>query len=596
MKKKEDPNLCRQRLFLAFLVELIWVQSSFAFVDHGRSAFRRHHSLASQPPVISESDGSVASSSVTSNNKTSSCPIQTTLNVVPRVPIIGSFFPPLTGIPTPDRKFPNRFNVLMNELFGDFYRMTIPTIGKDIEPDLYVLTDPNEMRKVVQSKATADADPKYQYPVGIVEQQWPFYEYLCRHAATTANIFTRGSQWWESRQVLQAALATPPLEAIVQGAQMGGRRLSLEASSSDWQTLPETFQTQLNRAAFDMFEQVLFGADDPESTQLFASVLAAMLQAQDLRRSPWQSVVRNWGVVTSEMRACYDQLDAAMTILNRRAKETLARRDDEVSCVVQSLQAEYHMPEREIPYACLAMFLGSVDTTAGVIAWNLLQLAYHPQAQEALHEEIVQMAGTDNGITTDVLDKLQTPWLHGVVRETHRLTPAVTVNLIKDALCPVSIHGEEFPPRTAFMFDSTTPQLQNVPDSYTYDPARWLPQAVQERQQQFQEEDSSTSPNLLLDHPYFAQPFGQGLRRCPGAAIASAEVHAFLAQFVLDWQVRIVGEDPSSYRDVPSLMNAGPIPDFPKQMQIRRRWRCRATCNCLLPWRATCLVEGKCIV
>lgn len=140
------------------------------------------------------------------------CPM---LQIVPSVPVLGSFFPLLTGIPTPERKFPYKFNPAMNQRYGNFYRMKIPTFGtKDIEEDLYVLTDPNEMRKIVQSKPSPiitketlnyskeKNNQKYQYPVGFVEQQWGLYEYLQRQNTTASFIFTRGQDWWVSKTTI----------------------------------------------------------------------------------------------------------------------------------------------------------------------------------------------------------------------------------------------------------------------------------------------------------------------------------------------------------------------------------------------------------
>ena len=116
-------------------------------------------------------------SSTSTNTASSTCPM---LQLVPSVLIMGSFFPPLTGIPLPTRSFPNQFNVHMNELYGDFYRLSVPTFGKDIQPDLNVITDPFEMQKVVQSQPpnlTTTASPKYQYPVGMLNNNGPCLDF-----------------------------------------------------------------------------------------------------------------------------------------------------------------------------------------------------------------------------------------------------------------------------------------------------------------------------------------------------------------------------------------------------------------------------------
>ena len=129
---------------------------------------------------VEEQDGGTTSSrlsSTSTNTASSTCPM---LQLVPSVLIMGSFFPPLTGIPLPTRSFPNQFNVHMNELYGDFYRLSVPTFGKDIQPDLYVITDPFEMQKVVQSQPpnlTTTASPKYQYPVGMLNNNGPCLDF-----------------------------------------------------------------------------------------------------------------------------------------------------------------------------------------------------------------------------------------------------------------------------------------------------------------------------------------------------------------------------------------------------------------------------------
>ena len=539
----------------------------------------------------------------------SSCPM---LELVPSVPILGSFFPPLTGVPSLNRTFPIRFNVLMNKKYGDFYRMGVPTFGKDIQPDLYVLTDPAEMQKVVQSQPDMDEaatiPPKYQYPVGVVEQQWPLFEYLQQQNTTMAYIFSRGPDWWQARQALQSGLVNPPRQSIVKGAIRASRRISDDLAINNkidgadgWQALrSDHFVHQLHRASFDLLEQLLFHEsafsstsvdDDGLSDRLFEATLQGMLQAQVLRRSPWQNLMRALGLETRAMRTCHENLEQATSIIRQRVENLLEQSKGEEGQHNQNNSNLQHrsaytsyimrqvnstMSVDDLPFACLTLLLGGIDTTAGKISWNILQLALHPPIQESLHKELTAVDGdcvrmNRTTISQNVLDRARTPWLHGVIRETHRLTPALTHNVIKDTLASnVSIHNRTFERQSAFLLDSTSPQLNSKlfkdDDPYTYNPTRWFREAVRARQ---------GTDAQLLDHPYLSQPFGQGQRRCPGAALASAEVHAFIAQFVMDFQVDIACQDEKvdaiDYRDIPSRMNTGPVPIFPDRMRIRRR-------------------------
>ena len=69
-----------------------------------------------------------------------------------------------------------------------------------------------------------------------------------------ANIFTRGPQWWQARQGLQAGLANPPRESIVQGAIQDSRRLHSATNDDDgggndnWNSLATDFVNHLHRA------------------------------------------------------------------------------------------------------------------------------------------------------------------------------------------------------------------------------------------------------------------------------------------------------------------------------------------------------------
>lgn len=519
------------------------------------------------------------------------------LEIVPSVPILGSFFPPLTGIPMPEKKFPHRFNPKMNARYGDFYRMKVPTFGKDIQEDLYVIADPFEMQKVVQSQPMTtirngsttgmddEEEEKYRFPVGVVEQQWPFYEYFSKRDTPAAYIFTRGQDWWESRQLLLTYLGTVTrsrMKSILCGAERGCQRLN-PGKLNDGR-----FHRQLNRIAFDMLECVLFGSAETDeknpnginlSDRMFDSALTGMLGSQALRRSTIQTAARKLGITTLNAAECYKQLDHSVEAIRIRIENLEAKMkagdltpDEEESYVVQHLQKQRYVEEGstgddttmsrdDLPYYCLVALLGGIDTTAGYLAWIVLQLSLHPNIQDDLYKEIREATSASSVDTANaIMDKIQMPWLYGVVRETHRVTPPVTVNLIKDCLSETTIHGMTLPPQSAVLFDSTTPQ--QYPRSF--DPTKWFPSAVQARKDE--------NKNSLVDHPYLAKPFGQGIRRCPGAALADAEVHAAIFTIVSNWEFRFSDSNAiPPYWEISSFLNTGPIPEFPSSIELKPR-------------------------
>jgi cytochrome P450 len=196
-----------------------------------------------------------------------------------------------------------------------------------------------------------------------------------------------------------------------------------------------------------------------------------------------------------------------------------------------------------------------VDTTAGKTAWNLLQLGFNPDIQERLYQEVDRSVQKEGELNANVIDRSQTPLLHAFVRETHRITPAAFINIVKEVqTAPVTIHGVELPPGSVVAFDSYNPGMDPdlVEDPETFWPDRWLPEAVESRKGTQKE---------VIDHPFFSGPFSQGARRCPGSRVANLEVYALMAQLVLDW--KLVLPEELKLSDVKSKLETTLLPLWP---------------------------------
>ena len=77
---------------------------------------------------------------------------------------------------------------------------------------------------------------------------------------------------------------------------------------------------------------------------------------------------------------------------------------------------------REVTFA-------AVDTMSGVLDWKMFHIDRLPHIQEKLYHEISASVNTiGQGIINDeVLKKANVPYLHALIRETHRLTPPTCV-------------------------------------------------------------------------------------------------------------------------------------------------------------------------
>jgi cytochrome P450 len=81
------------------------------------------------------------------------------------------------------------------------------------------------------------------------------------------------------------------------------------------------------------------------------------------------------------------------------------------------------LTELEVDGLCYTMLTASVDTTAGKTAWHVLHTALNPDVQEQMYEEVKRIADDCGGVfTEDSFSTGNAPYLHGLLRESHRLT------------------------------------------------------------------------------------------------------------------------------------------------------------------------------
>jgi len=159
-------------------------------------------------------------------------------------------------------------------------------------------------------------------------------------------------------------------------------------------------------------------------------------------------------------------------------------------------------------------------------------MARTPRVQEKLYKELtfsIENVG-DGALTDEVLDKRNVPYLHAVIRESHRLSPVRVLATLKSIDAEVKVNGVQLEPGDVVGLEGYTtgmnPDLVDEPELFV--PERWLPDVVESRK---------GTPKEIIDHPFFQAPFSQGARRCPGSRVAANETQVMIAQLVLDWKM-----------------------------------------------------------
>ena len=528
---------------------------------------------------------------------------------IPSLPFVGSLIPQHSGAPPYSLDKMYETSIARREKFGDFYSYGLPLLGVGVRGTLYHLTDPSEMVKVIRAQGS--------YPSGMTQLTWPLIHFH-RDAKTPTTApyddggwFGNGKSWRRFRLFLNKDLLAPDaakkyVPAIVEAAQHASKGAgSLQKNMADY----------TGRCAFDMFAATFFGEmtrtattatahSTPvvlqENTEYCQSAVEGISMIADLNTRPMDMALHDWfGIKTGRYREYLGHMTKARNIAlskveafkDRRQRgllneferssycaKAMERRDNLVAAAASERHDDYDdgddeplISESEMNELLVTALPAAIDTTAAVLNWNLIHLALNKNVQEKLHAELSTNLASNstmgdgnkndnNRLDEDMLSKSKSPYLHAVIRESHRLTPALTTGCIKQVEGAVEIHGRMMPRGSVFALDNYAFGMDPgiVSDPKEFRPERWLPEGVRAR---------SGTLAKALDHPFYAEPFSQGPRKCPGTRVAKHEVFAMIAQLILDWRFslapheNIKGLDDISHWQG-SVIGPNPMPQF----------------------------------
>jgi len=495
-----------------------WLSSSYSVpvvresLFASSASFSRHHSTSAAPKVKGDNSSS-----------------KPELKHIPSFPLVGSTVPQLSGIP--DTIFqPYAFWPELRRRYGDFYTIGIPGIGKagDIRGTLHVVTDPREYVPIIKAGGS--------YPSGLVETMWVSQKWMAgRDDIHTKGLFENGPEWKRLRNFMQTDLLHPDaargyVPGLVKAAQLAskGAKAAAESTKEDGGAL----NGYLARCSFDMFSTVMFGeltevADpttptDPINEEFVTNTTLGLSSSINMLFSPYESFLNNTlGMTTKQCQTCLDAFDVTWVIgqdkiesfMQRKANGTLSDRERN-SYLYRALdrqqEPDSQVTVKEAQEMASSGLFAAVDTTSSVLGWNLFHLARCPEVQERLHQELVvsvqKVGGEQRELSVEALSRKQVPYLHAVIRETQRISPAAVLYILKriDAEDGVVVNNVLLSKGEQIALDGYSigmdPDFVENPESFR--PERWLPQAVEARK---------GTPQEVIDHPFLKEPFSQGM-------------------------------------------------------------------------------------
>jgi cytochrome P450 len=234
-----------------------------------------------------------------------------------------------------------------------------------------------------------------------------------------------------------------------------------------------------------------------------------------------------------------DQSDALLFELidERRAESGGEERDDVLAMLLAARHEDGSpMSQQELRDELMTLLVAGHETTASELAWAFERLARAPQALRTLLAEVDAGNGDD--------------YLTATIHETLRHRPVIPNAAPRLTKQPVEVGGFAYPEGVVLVPNAYLvhhdPEI--YPDPYAFRPERFLDE----------------SPGT-----YTWIPFGGGIRRCLGAALAMAEQRVVLETMAR--RLDLAAADPEPERAL--HRNVTMIPSRGAQVVVRSRVR-----------------------
>jgi cytochrome P450 len=359
-----------------------------------------------------------------------------------------------------------------HEHYGDVFTVRLPVFGTGV----YV-ADPTAIRELFtgdQSDLLAGEANSFMEPV----------------LGANSVLVLDGSEHLRQRKLL-----LPPF----QGSRVAGfreviRTVAEQEVASWWPGRRLVLRERMLAVTFEVICRAVFGVTDPVRVARLRDALVSVIDSSPLfmltplaRRDlgPWSPGRR----FLRRLRAA-DSLLLEEIALRRRDPE-LPERSDVLSLLLRSTdELGRPMTDRELRDELFTMLAAGHETTATELAFAFDLLLRHPAALSRLRSELDAGQGD--------------AWLEAVVKETFRLRPVIDA-AERTLTRPRVVGGWELPAGVKIYPGIALVHMRGdlYPQAQSYRPERFL--------------DGQAESYTWL-------PFGGGIRRCLGAALAQAEM------------------------------------------------------------------------
>ena len=274
--------------------------------------------------------------------------------------------------------------------------------------------------------------------------------------------------------------------------------------------------------------QVVFGLNKGEKfdriAQLIKSILNRFNQPINISFLFYGSLRKDWGRFSPWGSFIRIQKELDLLIheeINNRRQEQNSDRVDILSLLLSAVdESGRGMTNRELRDELMLILFAGHETTAIAMAWGLYWSHYHPEMKDKILSELDNLPDDSDGMTI-----YQQPYLSAFCNEVLRIHPNAMLTFPRIAIQDTELLGRKVNKGSVFLgcIYLTHRREDLYPQAEEFKPERFL-------QRQFS--------------PYEFMPFGGGVRRCIGEALASYELKLVMAKVLRKYRLELISNKP----------------------------------------------------
>ncbi len=274
--------------------------------------------------------------------------------------------------------------------------------------------------------------------------------------------------------------------------------------------------------------QVVLGLNEEEKLEKLKHLLPQML---DTFRSPMTSSLLFFSFLQKDLGAwspwgkfLRDRQEIDKLIyaeISERRQQLDPQRIDILSMLISAqYDTGQSMTDQELRDQLMTLMVAGYETTATAIAWGLYWIHQKPLVREKLLQELDTL-----GDSPDPMSIYRLPYLTAVCNESLRIYPVLMFSFPRVVQEPVELLGHPLEPGTVLL-----------PNIY-----------LTHRREDLYSQPNEFQPERFLERqfsPYEFLPFGGGVRRCIGEALALFKMKLVLATVLSRYQLALVDRQP----------------------------------------------------